>query len=59
MGRRGNMGYLPIQAIWVWILLGTGVAISAWWATIRPGTSSGRLFAPAIAVIIILLLVIF
>ncbi|MBN1345265.1 MAG: hypothetical protein JXQ73_21410 [Phycisphaerae bacterium] len=52
------MAILPLQAVWVWILLGIGVAVSAWWATVRPGKNSGHLFAPALGVVIILLLVV-
>ncbi len=53
------MGFIPDQALWVWILLGVAVAISAWWSTTRPGTSTGKLFAPAVGIVLILLLVVF
>jgi len=52
------MSSLPIQAVWVWILLGLGVAVPAWWAILTPGMSQRRLFGPALGAVLILLLVV-
>ncbi len=53
------MSTLPLQAVWVWILLGIAVAGSAWWRAIRPGGNSGGGFASALGVVIILVLFVF
>ena len=53
------MGILPLQAVWVWILLGLAVAGSAYWRAMRPGGNSGGGFASAVGVVIILVLFVF
>jgi len=55
----GKMAVLPLQAVWVWIVLGVIVAAAAWWKTVRPGAGSGGSFASAVGVVIILVLALY
>lgn len=51
---------LSLQSIWVWILLGTAAAIGGWWALMRrPSDASGRIFVPAVGLVLVLLLVVY
>ncbi len=53
------MSHLPLEALWVWVLLGVGVAGGAWWKSVRPGSNDNGGFAGAVGVVIILVLFIF
>ena len=47
---------LALQDTWIWILLGAAVAIVGWWFTLRqPNAGTGKLFAPAVGFVLILL----
>jgi glucan phosphoethanolaminetransferase (alkaline phosphatase superfamily) len=51
---------ISLQSIWVWMLCGVGVAVAGWWALIRrPGADSRQIFAPAVGLVLVLLLMVY
>ncbi len=51
---------LSLESMWTWILLGIAAVIAGWWAMIRePGADSGKIFAPAVGLVLVLLLMVY